>query len=190
MNPAQSRTELLAWLRAHRTAVQGDPEEILERAERDARRRAAEAAWLHAKEYAQAELTRWRGRSEGSHASEDCVAREVCHDFARELRHHEPHDENDADERRWLAPETLGALGEEAREPMRSFLRDVVGEEEHRVWAEVVRFTNHRASSLVRDGVVSTVDGWDETPRYRETAAHVTEILVEDFEARAHPRPR
>jgi hypothetical protein len=190
VNPALTRTELVAWLRAHRDAVHGDPDEIVDRVERDARRRAAEAAWLHAKEYAQAEVARWRARSQGSHASEDCVAREVCHDFARELRQHEPHDEADGDEHRWLAPDTLRALGDEARGPVRSFLHDVVGEEEHRVWAEVVRFTNHRASTLVRDGVVSTVDGWDETPSYRETAAHVSEILAEDFEARAHPRPR
>jgi hypothetical protein len=172
---------------AHREAVHGDPQEALDRAEREARRHASEDAWLHAKRIAEGEVERWKHRSHGLHARADWVAREFCHELARELRHLEPRPGAEEAER-WIAPETLGAFESEAREQLRSWLREVVGEEEHRVWAEVVRFTTARARSLVREGAVSTEERWEYTHSYAETAARLAAILASDYEQHAHPQ--
>jgi hypothetical protein len=180
------RSEIIDWLRAHRESVHGDPETTLDRAEHEARRHAAEAAWLHAKRIAEAEVARWKGRSHGPHAREDWVAREFCHELARDLRHHEPHDAGD-DESRWVDEPTLDAFERDAREQLREWIREVVGEEEHRVWAEVVRFTDGRAKALVREGVLSIDDRWEYTHSYAETAAQLAAILAHDYEEHAHP---
>jgi hypothetical protein len=181
-----TRKEILEWLRAHGEAVHGDPEEILERAEREARRRAAEAAWLHAKQIAEGEVERWKDRSHGLHAREDWVAREFCQELARELKRLEPHPEAGGEER-WVGEETLSAVEREARDQLRAWLRDVVGEEEHRVWRDVVRFTAARARSLVREGAVSTEGRWELTHSYAETAARLAALLAHDYETHAHP---
>jgi hypothetical protein len=178
------RDEILDWMRAHREAVHGDPEQILERAESDARHHAAEHAWLHAKRIAEREAESWRLASLGSHAAEDTVALELCHDLAREMRHQEPHP--DADERKLLGSETLAALGPDARLQLRPWIGEIAGMEEHRVWDEVVRFTHDRAMSLIRDGTMSRTSGWEDTHSYTETAVRLSILLAHDFETRAH----
>jgi hypothetical protein len=175
--------EILGWLRSHRESVRGDPETILQRAEKEARGHAAEQAWLHAKRIAERELADWKSRSKGSHAAEDCVAHEFCHDLARELRRLEPHPEGD--EAAFLDPATLAAFATEARTPLRFWLEDIAGDEEHRVWSEVIRFTHRRAKSLIREGTVSTASGWDQTHSYAETAARLAAILAHDYEEHA-----
>jgi hypothetical protein len=183
-----TRSEILDWLRAHRESVHGDPEAVLDHAEHEARRRAAEAAWLHAKRIAEGEVARWKGRSRGLHAREDWVAREFCHELARELRHLEPHPERESgEEERWVDGETLAALEREAREQLRLWIRELVGSEEHRVWGEVVRFTDARARSLVSEGAISTEERWERTHSYAETAARLAAILAQDYEEHAHP---
>jgi len=178
-----TRDEILAWLRSHHDSVRGDPEQLLERAEDEARSHAAEQAWLHAKEIAEREVVSWKSRSLGSHAAEDTVAREFCHDLARELRHLEPHPEGG--EAALVDPGTLDAFAQEARELLRSWVGEVAGKEEHRVWNEVVRFTHARAKSLIREGTVSTASGWELTHSYAETAARLAAILAHDYEERA-----
>jgi hypothetical protein len=178
------REEILDWMRAHREAVRGDPEQILQRAESDARHHAAAHAWLHAKRMAEREAEGWRESSLGSHAAEDTVALELCHDLAREMRHHEPHP--DADPTALLEPETLAALGPDARAQLRSWIGEVAGQEEHRVWDEVVHFTHDRALSLIREGAMTKVSGWEDTHFYTETAVRLSTLLAHEFEERAH----
>ncbi|RIL04645.1 MAG: hypothetical protein DCC71_13285 [Proteobacteria bacterium] len=177
------REEILDWLRSHREAVRGDPDEVLGRAEHDARRHAAEQAWLHAKRIAERELAGWKQRSLGSHAAENTVALEFCHDLARELRQLEPQVDGDAES--LVEPATLGAFAQEARDLLRGWVREVAGEEEHRVWEEVVRFTHARGKSLIREGAMSTASGWEETHWYTETAVRLAAILAHDYEERA-----
>jgi hypothetical protein len=177
------RGEIVDWLRAHREAVHGDPDAALDQAERDARRHAAEQAWLHAKQIAEREMQAWQSRTGGMHAREDWVAREFCHELARELRHAEPHPDGDAIA--LVDRATLDAFESEAREQLRAWICEVAGEEEHRVWAEVVRFTDRRARSLIREGAVSTEDRWELTHSYAETAARLAAILAHDYEEHA-----
>ena len=178
-----TRDEILAWLRSHGDSVRGDPEQALGRAEQEARRHAAEQAWLHAKKIAERELADWKNRSQGSHAAEDTVALEFCHDLARELRHLEPQPEGD--EEALVDPTTLDAFAQESRAMLRAWVREVAGDEEHRVWGDVVRFTNARAKSLIRDGTMSTACGWEYTHSYTETAVRLAAILAHDYEEHA-----
>jgi len=177
------RHRLVDWFRSHPGAVHGDPAAVLERAEREARRRAARDAWLHARAIAERQLAYWNERSKVMHSSEEWAAREVCHELARELRHQEP--EPDPAPAHWLEPPTLAAFEPGAREALRDWLRDVAREEEHRVWREVVRFTDGRARTLVQEGRLSTEDDWEHTPPYAETAVRLAAILVADYDERA-----
>lgn len=177
------RDDILDWMRGHRESVRGDPEQVLERAEHEARRHAAQHAWRHAKEIAQREAASWLERSPGSHAAEDTVALELCHDLARELRHREPLP--DGDEAVLLEPETLAAFAQESRAQLRSWIGEVASEEEHRVWNEVVRFTHARAKTLIHEGAMSRASGWELTHFYTETAVRLAEILAHDYEEHA-----
>jgi len=176
------REEMLDWMRAHREAIHGDPERILERAEHDACRHAAQHAWRHAKAIAEDEAESWGHCSPGSHAAEDTVARELCHDLARELRHREPH--LDGDEA-LLDDDTLAALDEEARAQLRAWIGEIAGTEEHRIWHDVVRFTHGRAETLIREGAMSRTTGWDGTHFFSETAVRLAHILAHDYEEQA-----
>lgn len=182
------RNEILDWLRSHQESVHADPAAALDRAEREARRRAAQDAWRHARAIAEQQIARWSGRSRGIHAREDWAAREFCHELARELRNLEPQPEADA--AHWVDPETLGAFAGDARERLRAWVREVAGEEEHRVWREVVRFTDARARSLQREGRLSSEERWEHTHSYAETAARLAAILAEDYEERARAAAR
>jgi hypothetical protein len=181
------RDEILDWMRSHRDAVRGDPEKLLARAEHETRHHVTAHAWLHAKRIAEGEAESWRHRSPGSHAAEDTVASEICHDLAREMRHREPHP--DGDEAALLDPETLAAFRPEARAMLHSWIGELAGEEEHRIWNEVIRFTHARAKSLVREGAISTASGWELTHFYTETAVRVAEILAHDYEEHARFGP-
>lgn len=183
-----TRDEILAWLREHQASIHDEPEAALASAEREARRRAAEDAWQHARAIAEEQIRYWSQRSHAMHAREDWVAREVCHELARELKHLEPRPADDV--AHWLGPATLARFDREAREQLRAWIRDVAGQEEHRVWQDVVRFTDARARSLVREGELSTQDGWEYTHSYAETAARLAAILARDYEARAHSPAR
>jgi hypothetical protein len=177
------RTQILDWLRSHRESVHADPAGVLDRAEAGARRQAACDAWLHAKAIAERQLALWSQRSKGIHSREDWAAREFCHELAREMKHLEPHPE--ADEAHWVDRETLGALDGDARAQLREWVREIAGEEEHRVWREVVRFTDSRARSLMREGRISTEERWEYTHSYAETAVRLAAILADDYDEHA-----
>jgi hypothetical protein len=177
------RTQILDWLRHHRESVHADPDLVLDHAERAARQQACHDAWLHAKAIAERQIALWNQRSKGIHSREDWAAREFCHELARELKHLEPRPEDDP--AHWLDAETLAACERDAREQLRDWVRQVAGEEEHRVWQEVVRFTDARARSLVREGRISTEERWEYTHSYAETAARLASILAADFEQHA-----
>jgi hypothetical protein len=182
------RNQILDWLRSHRESVHADPAAVLDHAERTAREQAARDAWLHAKAIAERQMALWSQRSRGIHSREDWAAREFCHELARELKHLEPRPE--ADPAHWLDAQTASAVEREARERLREWVRQVAGEEEHRVWLEVVRFTDARARSLVREGRLSTEERWELTHSYAETAARLAAILAADYEEHARaPRP-
>ena len=177
------RSAILAWLESHREAVHDDPAAALDRAERAARRRAAQDAWKHAQAIAEQQLALWSRRSRGIHAREDWAAQEFCHELARELRHLEP--KPASDEAHWVDPATLDAFEREARDKLREWVRTVAGEEEHRVWGEVMRFTDARARSLMREGRLSSEERWEYTHSYAETAARLAAILAADYEQHA-----
>jgi hypothetical protein len=182
------RNDILDWLRSHRDSVHADPAAVLDHAEREARRQAAQDAWRHAKAIAERQMALWSQRSRGIHSREDWAAREFCHELAREMKHLEPRPE--AEDAHWLDAETLGALERDARERLRDWVREVAGAEEHRVWREVVRFTDARARALVREGRVSTEERWEYTHSYAETAARLAAILAEDYEQHARDAAR
>jgi hypothetical protein len=177
------RSEIVDWLRAHHESVHGDPEAVLDQAERDARRHAAEQAWLRARQIAERAMETWKVRTGGMHAREDWAAREFCHELAREMRHLEPHPEGD--ETVLVDRATLDAFESDAREQLRAWVQEVAGEEEHRVWREVVRYTDTRARSLIGDGTLSKEDRWELTHSYAETAARLAAVLAHDFEERS-----
>jgi hypothetical protein len=107
------------------------------------------------------------------------VALEFCHDSRASWSH------GAASEGAAFRSRNLDAFAQEARELLRSWVGEVAGEEEHRVWNEVVRFTHARARSLIREGTVSTASGWELTHSYAETAARLAAILAHDYEEHA-----
>jgi hypothetical protein len=181
-----TRNEMLEWLRAHSELIRVDPQQLLDRVEAAVRRRAAEDAWLAAKDMAVDEARRWHERSHAMPCPEEWAAREVCHELARDMRRHEPRPDEQTEH--WLDAETLAGLAPEARERLAAWVRELSGQEEHRVWLEVMRFTDQRSRSLAREGVVSGEEGWEESHSYAETAERVADQLAHDFEDRAKPR--
>jgi hypothetical protein len=182
------RQDVMSWLQTHPDAVHGNADELLERCEREVRRHAAEEAWLYAKAIALERIRYW-AHSFGNPASEDFVAREVCHEMAGELEQLEPSVEEGSEDR--LADrQALEAFEPEGRETLRCWIRDLAREEEHRVWLEIVRFTHRRGGALVREGRVGRDLTWDREHSYAKAAEKVTRILAQDYEEHAHPRPR
>ena len=177
------RREVLHWLEAHRELVHGPPGAVLAECEQEVRRHTREDAWLHAKAIADRQTERWDG-SWGFHASEDFVAEEVCHQLAAQLRRLEPQP-LDGDEERLAGEHAVAILESEALDQLRPYLHELAANAEHQTWKEVLRFTGHRGRDLVREGRVSRERSWDSTRSYAITAATVTRILSQDFEAHA-----
>jgi len=179
-----TRNEAIHWLHEHPSAVHGDVDEVLRAAERDVREHAALDIWLSAKALAEEQAQEW-SRHHGYHAAEDSVAREVCPELARALREH------------WRSPEALSTgfrLAERllqdvepaALEALRDFAQAVAREERSHTLAEVVKFTRHRARTLIREGKLSPERAWEKLHGYPEAAAKVLELLAQDFEAHVH----
>ncbi len=179
------RETALTWLREHPAAVHGDPSELVQRFEAEVRRHAEEDAWLAAKAHVEGRMHEWEKRW-GSHSSEAYAARQICPELAEELKRLEPHFEV-GDAPHLVGAERLAALEPEARWVVQQWVRDVANEVEHRIWQEVVHYTEERGRGLVREGRVSQRTGFSETLAYSQQAARVARILVDEFEARAHP---
>ena len=106
---------------------------------------------------------------------------------AYELRTHEPRVEPGAEEHLAGGP-VREDLEPEGWELLRQWVRDLAAEEEHRVWLEIVHYTDKRARNLIRDHHMSRDWEWDAEHRYTAIAAHVAEILARDYSIHAHAR--
>ena len=180
------RSEVLRWFREHPATAHGDPEEIVSRCERAVRRHAAEDAWLAAKHYVERRGHEWE-HEWSPPASEAFVTPEVCHQLAWELKSREPEVTMEDSERLAGGP-VKEALEPEAWSFLRRWIQELAEEEEHRIWQEIVRFTDRRAKSLAKERKLSDRWDWDEGHRYTVIAAHVAEILARDYSLHAHPR--
>ena len=179
------RIDLENWITHHPDSIRADSKALLDRCEKDARDHAHQDAWIHAKEIAQKSLRRFE-HGFGHPASDTFVTREVCHEIARELKRHEPtpddlrrgHDE-------WVSRSLLDALDSEARKLFLDWLNELAEKEEHSTWMEIVRFTDHRARTLIREGHMTDQCDWDLDHTYPMVAARVVRMLIAEFEAHA-----
>ena len=182
-----TRDEILHWLEDHPAAVHGSPSEIVEHCERAVRRHAAEDAWLAAKSWAERRRREWETHGWGNHASEAFATREVCHQLAWELRHHEPAVATGAEEHLAGGP-VKAALEPEGWAVLSAWVLDLAREQEHATWREIVQYTDRRARSLVRERHLSSDTGLEGARHYPEIAAEVAGLLARDYSAHAHPR--
>lgn len=180
------RGEVLRWLEEHPREVHGVPSDIVDRCESEVRRHAAEDAWLAAKAYVEGRMHEWE-REWGFHASESSVAKEVCPMLARELQRREP-EVREGDERHLVGEEVLSSLEPEARARVVEWVRETAREVEHRIWQEIVRFTKEEGQDLVKKGRVSDDHSWEGGENYFSKAAHIAQLLMADYESRAHPK--
>ncbi len=177
------RREVLSWLEQHAQAVHGDPEKIIERCEREVRNHAAEDAWQAAKKYVEQRMHQW-SHQWGGHASEAHVAKEVCPQLAHELERNEPHPAP-GDEPHLVGRELLRALEPDARAKLFQWVLELADQVEHATWREIVRFTRREGQTLVREGRVSKEGSWEATENYARKAAHVAQLLAEEYEQHA-----
>ena len=180
------RRDIEAWFRKNPPATRVDVGELLDCCERAVRRHAREDAWLAAKSYAEDRARQWHG-GWSPPASEAFVTREVCHELAWELAHHEPKVEAGAEEHLAGGP-VREAMPDDAWETIRSWVLELAADEEHRAWREIVRYTGRRARHIIREQGFTRETGWDESHRYSEIASHVAQILAREYSLRAHPR--
>jgi hypothetical protein len=178
------RSDVLNWLETHPRCVHGDARRLLDCCEEETRRHAEEDAWLHAKAIVEKQKKVWE-ESWGFHASEAFVAREVCHQFAERMRKLEPIVPEGGEEQ--IAGEgVMCSFEPEARQILCRWIHDLICDEEHHVWQEIVRFTQRRGSVLERECRLSREHSWEGTHSYTETAARIAGILASDCERHAH----
>ena len=60
---------------------------------------------------------------------------------------------------------------------------ELAEKEEHAVWLEIVRFTDHMARSLIRDAGMTRALEWDFDHSYPRVAARVAKLMMQEFEA-------
>lgn len=181
--------EIVIWLEQHAGQVHGDaPAEVVTRCEDEVRRHAAEHAWMAARAYVEGRMHEWEHQW-GGHAVETDVAREVCPMLAKELKSHEP-DPGKAFEDIMPAEQVMSALEPEARAKLAEWLMEVAADVEHQIWREIVRFTKRDGKAMVRDGRASSDGSWEGTENYAGKAAHIAEMLMEDYEQHATARER
>jgi hypothetical protein len=179
-----NRYEIEHWFEGHPEAVHADPQQLLDRCEREVRVYAAHEAWRHAKRIAEERLHDWEAAF-GLPASDAFVAREVCQEMARELRRRAPVVRDDAPR---VSEVVLGALEPAGREILIAWSHELADREERAAWREVIRFTNHVGRDLVRDGW-SDEPRWDFEHSYSRTAQRVTRLLINEYEQREQGRP-
>ncbi len=177
------RGEVLRWLEEHPREVHGVPSEIIDRCEAEVRKHAAENAWGAARAYVEGRMHTWE-REWGCHATESSVARTVCPMLANELKRHEPV-VRPGSERELAGREVIDALEPEARQKLIEWVRELAQDVEHRIWKEVVRFTRREARTLVNEGRVSSDDSYEATGNFAHKAAHVAQLVMEDYERQA-----
>lgn len=182
------RETLTHWLESHPQLVTRDIQAFLDHCEREVKRHAVEDAWLAAKAYVERRELYWEHGWGFPRASEAYVAREVCAELARELGHHEPHP-SEGDEEHLVGKKLFEALDPAARAKIGKWALELADREEHAVWSKIVRFTRQHARTMEKQGLLSH-DMRPETGNFAEKAAGIAHVLVDELEARAHPRPR
>lgn len=180
------RRDVESYLRENPPESRVDVKALLDQCEHTVRRHAREDAWLAAKEYALDRARRWQGQWSAP-ASERFVTAEVCHELARELKHHEPEVVPGAEEHLAGGP-VREALSDEAWRRLSAWVREMAAEEEHRAWREIVRYTDRCARRIIRREGFTRDSGWDAEHQYAALAAHVARILAHDYSLHAHPR--
>lgn len=173
------RKAIEKWLEEHPADVHGAPAEIVAACEKEVRRHAAEDAWRAATSYVEGRMEDW-AESWGFHASESSVAKETCAKLARELARHEP-EVKPGDEAHLAGEALLAKLEPEARQRVNEWVRDLAREVEHRIWQEIVHFTKKEGKALVEEGRVSDDHTWEAGENYRNKAAHVARLLLQDY---------
>ena len=174
------RREVEQWLATHPESIHADSKALLDRCERDVHVHTHVDAWSHAREIAEHRL-HYVEQEFSLPASEAFVAKEICHELARELKRKEPHvtPENEAD---FVADDVIEALEPDARETLRSWIHDLAEREEHEAWLEIVRFTDHCAKALIKRGHLSSKAAWDFDHSYTHNAARVARMLIQEYE--------
>jgi hypothetical protein len=172
--------EIVQWLESHREQVDGVPADLVARCEHEVRRHAAENAWKAAEAYVEGRMHQWE-QQWGQHATESGVAREVCSLLAGELRRHEP-SVIAGDEAGLAGEELMARLEPAARERVGGWVLELAQQVEHSIWKQIVRFTRKDGRSMVKEGRVSSDETWEGTENYAHKAAHVAQLLLEDYE--------
>jgi len=179
------RSQVLQWFEKHPDAFDGDVGEFLSRCEREVRRHASEEAWLRARDYVEARRHE-QETSSGARASEAYVAREVCHQLAYELRHHEPHPETE-DAGRLAGGPAKRAVSSEAWQALIPWIVGVARDQEHATWSEIVRFTDRRARELIREHHLSSECDFDHSACWGTVATRIERLLEREFVSHAFP---
>ena len=174
------RREVERWLATHPETIHTDPQTLLDRCERDVRTHTHVDAWAHARDVAEHRLHQVEHEF-SLPASEAFVAREICHELARELRRKEPH-VTPEEEAELLPADLLEALEPQARETLRSWIHELAEKEEHTAWIEIVQFTDHCAKNLIRRAHMSDKAEWDFDHSYTHNAAKVARMLIQEYE--------
>jgi hypothetical protein len=177
------RQDLEDWFAHHPGSIQTQPEVLLDRCESEVRDHAAYDAWLQAREVAEHSLHRFE-RIFGLPASDTFVTREVCHEIARELRHHEPHP-SEEQATAWAGHTVFDSVDEAARVRLRVWLSELAEQEEHAVWRNIVHFADHLAKTLIRNQHMTSQLDWDLDHSYPKVAARVARMMIREFEAQA-----
>jgi len=179
------RQDVERWLERHPESVHTDPHELLDRCERELRSHVADETWGRARRIAERHLEHWASTF-GLPAGDAFVAREVCHELARELRRHEP---SPGAETRRPSESALRALDPTAREMLCAWLDELAQKEEHRTWLEVVHFTDQLANRLAREGELGSEARWDFDHSYPRTAERITRRLILEYEQHVRSTP-
>jgi hypothetical protein len=179
------RTDLETWMTKHPESIHTESKPLLDRGEHDALDHAHRDAWVQAKAIAQKRLREYQ-TSYGYPASEAFVTREICHDLARELKLNEPEpDDPSHGGEEWVSRSLLDPLEPDAKQKFVDWLHELAKREEHSTWSEIVRYTDRRAKTLIREEHFTDQCEWDPDHRYSLVAARVLRMLIADFEAHA-----
>ena len=175
-----NRMQFESWLVSHPESILMDPRHLLDRCELEVGEHAHEIAWRHASGVASGCLQRFE-RTFGLPASENFVAKEVCGEVVRALRHHGPHVEQ-VSEDEWLSRAILDSMTAEARSQLHDWLAELAEQEEQAAWQEIIYFTKHMARSLIAHSQLSNALEWDLERSYPKLARRVIEKLIQEFD--------
>ncbi len=179
----EKREDVLAWLRNHEDAVEGDAGDALTTLEEEVRHHARALAWDHAISIVRARANFWRHRHNETRCPECWAAREFCREFASGLRMFEPiPDARSHDE--FVGALRMAQFAPDAQSLMVPWLKALAEEEEHRAWNEVIGFTKGRVDVWIREGEITTEREWDLSQTYAEAAVHACELLEWDYTLR------